>query len=370
MLLALLPVLLTCLHGCRKDMGVEQSTKSQVMAPGAYRGAGFYLLNEGNMGSNKASLDYFNPMEGTYFQNIYGSVNPGATLGLGDVGNDLKVYGGKLYVVVNGSNKVEILDKYTAIKLGQLNIDNCRSIVFNGSKAYVSSYNGYVAVFDTAQKFNGKGVGVIENQIKVGREPEGMSIIGDTLYVANSGGYSPPLYDNTLSVIDLKKEMEVRKIKVGINLNQVNKDGYGHLWVSSRGNYEDIDPSLFVLDVQKGSVTRQMNIQAGSFIIRDSLLYYFSAPYEKESQKPISITYGVLNTALLQKSDKHFISDAAIRKIKLPYALALDPLTGEILLTDAGDHISPGNLYWLNNAGDIQWQVMTGEIPGHIAFIQ
>ncbi|MFV0364888.1 MAG: DUF5074 domain-containing protein [Mangrovibacterium sp.] len=38
--------------------------------------AGFYLLNEGNMGSNKASLDYFDYETGNYSKNIYAERNP------------------------------------------------------------------------------------------------------------------------------------------------------------------------------------------------------------------------------------------------------------------------------------------------------
>ena len=33
--------------------------------------AGFFLLNEGNMGSNKASLDYYGYAGGSYHKNIY-----------------------------------------------------------------------------------------------------------------------------------------------------------------------------------------------------------------------------------------------------------------------------------------------------------
>ena len=37
---------------------------------------GMYLLNEGNMGSNKATIDYVDFCNGTYIRNIYGERNP------------------------------------------------------------------------------------------------------------------------------------------------------------------------------------------------------------------------------------------------------------------------------------------------------
>ena len=41
-----------------------------------------------------------------------------------------------------------------------------------------------------------------------------MAIVGDKLYVANSGGYRVPNYDRTVSVIDLKTFTEEKKIDV------------------------------------------------------------------------------------------------------------------------------------------------------------
>ena len=49
---------------------------------------GMYVLNEGNMGSNKATLDYFDETTGVYHKNIYAERNPNVVKELGDVGND------------------------------------------------------------------------------------------------------------------------------------------------------------------------------------------------------------------------------------------------------------------------------------------
>ena len=64
------------------------------------------------MESNNASLDYFDCTAGVYASNIYSEANPNSIKELGDVGNDLKVYGNKVYAVINASNKVEVLDKH------------------------------------------------------------------------------------------------------------------------------------------------------------------------------------------------------------------------------------------------------------------
>ena len=100
---------------------------------------GMYLLNEGNMGSNKASIDYVDFCNGYYIRNIYGERNPNVIKELGDVGNDIQVYGNRLYAVINCSHKVEVMDLRTCRRIGQVDIPNCRYIRFKDGKAYVSS---------------------------------------------------------------------------------------------------------------------------------------------------------------------------------------------------------------------------------------
>ena len=46
---------------------------------------GMYLLNEGNMGSNKCTIDFYDYTTGEYFRNIYPEQNPDIVKELGDV---------------------------------------------------------------------------------------------------------------------------------------------------------------------------------------------------------------------------------------------------------------------------------------------
>ena len=57
---------------------------------------GVYVLNEGPMGQNKSSLDFLCFQKGVYIHDIYSDRNPYQVKELGDVGNDLLVYGSKL----------------------------------------------------------------------------------------------------------------------------------------------------------------------------------------------------------------------------------------------------------------------------------
>ena len=84
----------------------EQVDTAQVSMEDTASIKGFYLLNEGNMGSNKCTLDYYDALTGKYIRNIYAEVNPGVVKELGDVGNDLQIYDGKLWAVINCSHFV------------------------------------------------------------------------------------------------------------------------------------------------------------------------------------------------------------------------------------------------------------------------
>lgn len=74
------------------------------------------------MGSNKASLDYYDAETGVYSKNIYPERNPGVVKELGDVGNDIQIYGNKLYAVINCSHFVEVMDVRTARHIGVVSI--------------------------------------------------------------------------------------------------------------------------------------------------------------------------------------------------------------------------------------------------------
>ena len=127
------------LAACRKEEPIVPSTSTPVAPPEDPSGGGgneerirgFFLLNEGNMGSNKATLDYFDYATGIYTKNIYAERNPGVVKELGDVGNDLQIYGGKLYAVINCSHFVEVMDVRTARHITQISIPNCRYIAFH-----------------------------------------------------------------------------------------------------------------------------------------------------------------------------------------------------------------------------------------------
>lgn len=370
---------LVLLGGCR-EVEVVVPTEYELVDE-SYRPEsdvkGMYLVNEGNMGSNKCTLDYLDFENGWYARNLYAEKNPHVVKELGDVGNDIRIYGSRLYVVVNCSNKVEVLNARTGVRIGQIEIPNCRYIRFYRGKAYVSAYVGPVQLYNpdavkgAVYKVDTLSLQV-EGKVTVGYQPDELEVLGEYLFVANSGGYMAPNYDNTVSMIELEGFRQVRKIPVGINLHRVRADRYGRLWVTSRGNYENIPSNLYVLERKKNSVemvvTDTLGIPCSNLFIQGDSLYYYSTEWNNFTQRN-TVTYGIIDIKTKRKVSDSFIKDGTGGDITIPYGIALHPETGDIFVTDAKNYVSSGTLYCYTRDGVRKWKVRTGDIPAHMCFL-
>ncbi|MDE5683199.1 MAG: YncE family protein [Muribaculaceae bacterium] len=371
-----LPLLLVA-TSCREDelvVPTEYDIVGDIPASSAVRG--FYLVNEGNMGSNKCTLDYYDYQTGLYARNFYAERNPSIIKELGDVGNDIGIYGSKLYVAVNCSHKVEVMDARTGVRIGQIDIPNCRYVRFHRGKAYVSSYVGPVMIDPNAPKGAVYEVDTtslaVTRKVTVGYQPEEMEIVDDYMYVANSGGYRAPAYDNTVSVIEMIDFKQVQQIPVGINLHRLKKDRYGKLWVTSRGDYQSRPSRLYVLEKKRGYnrmlVTDTLDIACSNMAFHGDSLFYYATEWNNFTQSN-TITYGIVDVQTKQRISDNFITDGTEKDITIPYGIAIHPETGDIFVTDAKNYVSSGTLYCFDSRGRRKWSVRTGDIPAHIAFL-
>lgn len=369
----LLALLAVALSSCRNEDIVFIPEEVPTTQPEYTDVDGFYLLCEGNINSNKASLDWFDARTGKYNRNIFPKANPYEVKEMGDVGNDLGIYGSKLYVVVNCSNKVLVLDKRTAKKLGQIDIPNCRFVKFYKGYAYITSYagpvqmdpdykqKGYVAKIDTATM---KEV----DRCIVGFQPDQLDIVNGKIYVSNSGGYRKPNYENTLSVIDVATFKEERRIPIAINLGLCKADRHGVLWVVSRGNYYDVPSRLYAYDTRKDRIVKTFDVPVSSFWLDGDLLYVVSAQWSNITMTN-EISYAVIDVNKMEVITRNFITDGTDKLIKIPYGIAVNPVTKDIYVTDAKKYWDPGHLYCFGQDGKKKWDVRTGDIPGHFVFL-
>lgn len=369
--------LLFCTTGCRDDELVVP-TEYDIIPETPDRSTsvrGFYLVNEGNMGSNKCTLDYFDYFTGLYARNFYAERNPTVVKELGDVGNDIGIYGSKLYVVVNCSHKVEVMDARSGVRLGQVDIPNCRYIRFHRGKAYVSSYVGPVLIDPEAPKgavFEVDTLSLkVTAKVSVGYQPEEMEIVDDYMYVANSGGYRAPCYDNTVSVIQMIDFKQIQQIPVGINLHRLKKDRYNKLWVTSRGDYQSRPSRLYVMEKRSGGrmkVTDTIPVACSDMAFFGDSLFFYATEWNNYTASN-TVTYGIIDIRTKKVVSDNFITDGTERDITVPYGIAVHPETGDIFVTDAKNYVSSGTLYCFDRYGRKKWSVRTGDIPAHITFL-
>lgn len=175
---------------------------------------GAYVVNSGNMYSNiESSLTAIDYASSTATQNVFKTANGRS---LGNTANDGIVYGNKIYLAVDQSNTIEVIDKKTKQSIKQIKTTDLlgkaegaepRHISADGGKVYFTTYGGYVAAVDTTS-FS------LQKKWQVGSYPEGLVIAHGNIYVANSnygkGG-------GNISCINLSNDKVETKNIEGVN---------------------------------------------------------------------------------------------------------------------------------------------------------
>lgn len=204
-----------------------KQTPAPILPKGKYA-TGIFILNEGGFQKSNGSVSFYNrknldsvALEGDIF-----AKNNARTLG--DVVQDMVVVNDKAFIVVNNSNKVEIVDAGTFKSLApEIKLKQPRYAVAVGNKLYVSEWlNGYngigqISVIDiTSYK--------VLKTITVGKAPEKLLVVGEKILVANSD-------ENTLSVINTTFDTIENTITVGDKPNSLTQDAQGNIWVLCGG---------------------------------------------------------------------------------------------------------------------------------------
>lgn len=329
---------------CHKD-----KVTPDTGTPTAQR-AGLYVLNQGNFTHNNSTLSYYDYSTSTLTADIFSAAN---TSKLGDVGNDAAIYGSKMFITVNNSNIVDVVVAKTAKLIKQITLSQPRSVVFFGSNAFVTSYSGTVSVIDTTSL-------TITKTITVGPDPEQMVISNNKLYVANSGGLNPTP-NNTVSVIDPVGLTVTKTITIPIvNPISMAADTYGHVYVSSAGDYNKVLPGVTLISNTTDAVITapSFNIGYGSTIVNSGdFMYYLT----------IDNKVGVFNAKSQVAAQANFITDGTAPTV--PYALTVDSNSGEVFVADALNYTANGLVYAFDKTGKKEYVITVGVCPGKIVLV-
>ncbi len=348
-----------------------------------------FVLNEGQMGANNATLDFLRLSDGLYITGAFKKMNPSAAAGLGDVANDIAIHDDKVWMVVNNSGIVEVVAAADETELAVIDLPTPRNIAFDSQYAYVTSWAGAFATYgpdySVTDSANPKGCVYrinlstykVDGSVEVGYQPEGIAYYDGKLYVANSGGISsqlPPLYsyDNTVSIIDTKTFKVTKTVEVEVNLKNVYADGKGHIFVTSLGNYYDVHTGLYVFPAASPEevthVTSDLfkHTHVSCSFAQGGNVYCIGTENEFDFNAKHDYMVWSYNAA------KGKITIYPVDLGGVPYGMAVveDSMGLCLMLVgDAGDYFNPGSVscYRLYNEHNQIWSVTAGVCPGHFA---
>ncbi|WP_312922970.1 YncE family protein [Empedobacter brevis] len=320
---------------------------------------GVFILNEGAYGKSNADVTYYNPnsklSETNPIQGIFKKANAGQTLG--DVAQDILLKGNKAYVVVNNSNKVEIVDPTTFKRISTItdNIVNPRYIAVNDKYIYVTNWGSpsnstddYIAVFNVSDYKFVKKIAVAEG-------PGHIIVENNIIYVAFEESGRENVYGKSVSIIDETKNITTT-IGVGDAPTDMVKKGT-NLYVLSQGlpswNANESAGSLTRIDLANNNNTTTFNFgkteHPAHLSESDGYLYY-----------------AINNDVYKMKTDATTLPTTKFFKSSATYLYGLKVDGNNIYVLDAKDFNSAGNLSIYNTSGVLQEDVTTGIGPNAV----
>ena len=364
LLLLVMPAML--LTACSDED--ENNDQGTPMPPAQETAVQCYVINQGNMYDNiSGSLDFISA-SGEYHSGVFKGTNG---VSLGDGPQRGIAYGTKVYIPMNGSNCVWVIDKTSCRALKQIVTNSSRGFQFLEPEAvcaaegyvFVSNNDGHVSRIDTAAL-------AIDRHIAVGPNPMGMAATGGKVYVAISDGYN---YQNNyangkrLAVVDAKDGLHETDIACGLNPTQVAADTEGNLFVLCMGNYADV-PST----VQKISAdTRELSTVAPASLmaLRGTTLYLINGQTDWATDS-LSMTATTYNTLTAQPLQTALFSES--ENPAYPTSIDIHPATGDIFICSdpsALGYAQPGYVYRYDATGKLQTRHDAGVHPFGVVFI-
>lgn len=223
--------------------------------------AGVLVANQGNFTQGNGSVTAYDPETG--------QVDAGVISGLGAIIQSIHLSGGRIYVVANTGDRIDVFDADTYEQVGQIGgLVSPRYMVDGpGGRAYVTNQygaagsftGGSVSVLDLASNTKRKDIPVADN-------PEGLALAGNRLYVTHH------VFGNgrTISVIDVETEAVVDTIDVdcdGPRAIFADREGDVFVFCTGKTLYDDAfnvigetNAAVRVLDGETGAILKRIEI--------------------------------------------------------------------------------------------------------------
>lgn len=321
---------------------------------------GVLVLNQGGFGHGDATVSFISSDFSAQQNDIFSIVNPNITLG--DTGQDIGLNNDLAYIVVNVSNKIQIVNRYTMENVASITtgLKNPRYITFYNGKGYVTNWgdggdpnDDYVAVIDL-------NTNTVTSTISVLEGPERIIENNGKLYVAQTGGWG---YGTKVTVIDASTNAVSTTITVG-DLPESLQIKDGELWVSCSGNPSWVSAPLLptagsIVKVNLAnnevlSTTAYATQHLYNMVIVGNDAYYTagSGIYKYE-----------LNATALPESPIFSTEDQGVYGV---YSFAIK--NDNIYVGDAGNYSNSGKVYVYSMTGTLNHTFSVGVVPAGFYF--
>ncbi|TDD97355.1 YncE family protein [Flavobacterium cellulosilyticum] len=319
---------------------------------------GTLILNQGGFLKGNASVSYLSEDVLTQQNNIFSLVNP--TITLGDTGQDVGLYQNFAFIVLNGSNKIEVVNRYTMEHVATVStgLKNPRYIAFSNGKGFVTNWgdggsatDDYVAVLNLSTY-------AVSSTIPVAEGPEKIVETNNKLYVAHQGGYG---YGKTISVINAITNTLSTTINVGDVPNSLTINS-GSLYVICGGkpSYAPVQTagSLVKINVADNVVSNTINFATAThpsnLVINDDAVFYTVGS---------SIFKSSLSATVLPTTPLFTTTAQGVYGV---YSFAVN--NNKFYVGDAGDYNSNGKIYVYSSSGQLEHDYTVGVIPAGFYF--
>lgn len=315
-----------------------------------------YVLNEGNFGdATGARLSLYDVDRDTVYINVYESANNGAHLG--SVGDDMKIVNGRAYILMSGSENLNVIgiDNNVLLQAASFPGATPHDLLIDSTRnrAYITRlYTSSILVLNLASL-------AVLDSVTVGVNPQGMVLNGDDLFVCNSGyGAS-----RTVSVIDVRADTVKRTLTLADGPTNAALAPDGRLWVVCAGN-------AFGTPATTGKV---FIINTTTFVVEDSIA--FSENLWGNIAMGIDGYAYVLGvtSGSFYGGPMHRIS-LATRNVGLRfvdgtfYSIAVDAVSGDVYLTDAMNFNANGEVLIYTKEGVLKKRFTAQRGPSVMEF--
>jgi len=310
-------------------------------------GDGVFILNEGNFTWGNGTISYYSYDSSKIYNDVFFRINERP---LGDVPNSMVIHNEFAYIVVNNSGKIEVVRKNSLESVkGITGLISPRNIaVIDNSKAYVTSlFSDSLIVLDLKKNS-------VSGYINLRRSSESIVISGKKAFVANWYGGDEVLVINT----DLDEVID--SIKVGREPESMVIDKNYTLWVLCNGGWaRDYYAELVGINTQTFEIIKK---------------YVFTSILDSPSNLSLNgsgdtLYYLEKGVRRMYINEQELPSDVFIKQRGyLAYKLGINPVNGDIFITNAVDYRQNGFVYIFNSRGDSLKAFRTGIIPGSMCF--